>query len=136
MSHCVIDSVLKNSKNGVYIYVGLTKALINQIYATLYSKYAKTNYSFGIFTCDCRSDIGKCRILCTVPHCLEILLLSSLPEHQSLCKKVTYVIFDEMHYMSSDKTWKTRMMLLDSPMIGLSATVNNGYKLSNTIAMN
>lgn len=98
------------------------------MYATLYAKYAN-NYSVGMFTRDFRSNINYCRILCTVPYCLEILLLSSLHEHQHFCKRIKYVIFDEMHCMSIDDAWEKCMMLLDSPMIGLSATVNNGLKI-------
>ncbi|CAF3926964.1 unnamed protein product [Rotaria sp. Silwood1] len=128
-SYYAIDSVLKTSKNGICVYVGPTKALVNQVHAILYFKYAKTNYSVGIFTRDFRSNVDNCRVLCTVPHCLQILLLSPIAEHQNLCNKIKYVIFDEVHSMSNDNVWETCMMFLDSPMIGLSATVNNGQEI-------
>ncbi|CAF0876905.1 unnamed protein product [Adineta steineri] len=125
-SHYVIDSVLKTSDNGICVYVGPTKALVNQVYAVLYSRFATKDYSFGIFTRDFRLNVSNCRVLCTVPQCLQILLLSPSPEHQKLCNKIKYVIFDEVHCMSHDDSWETCMRLLDSPLIGLSATVNNG----------
>ncbi len=75
-----------------------------------------------------------CRILVTVPQCLEILLLS--PNHQRWCQRIKYAIFDEIHCMSGEggsDVWEKTMLLINCPMIGLSATVNNGDELCQWI---
>jgi superfamily II RNA helicase len=89
---------------------------------------------FGIFTRDFRENVEQCRILVTVPQCLEILLLS--PHHQGWCQKIQYCIFDEIHCMSGETgsdVWERTMLLINCPMIGLSATVNNGQSLRDWI---
>ena len=78
--------------------------------------------------------MNACRILVTVPQCLEILLLS--PTHQRWCQQIKYVIFDEIHCMSGESgsdVWEKTMLLINCPMIGLSATVNNGEELCQWI---
>lgn len=89
---------------------------------------------FGVFTRDFRERVETSRILVTVPQCLEILLLSAV--HQEWCKRIQYCIFDEIHCMSSimgSEVWERTMLLINCPMIGLSATVNNGRDLSRWI---
>jgi superfamily II RNA helicase len=88
----------------------------------------------GIFTRDYRESVDVCRILVTVPQCLEILLLS--PSHQRWCQRIQYAIFDEMHCMSGEigsDVWEKTMLLINCPMIGLSATVNNGEEVCEWI---
>lgn len=83
-----------------------------------------------MFTRDYRMNMERCRILVTVPQCLEILLLS--PTYQSQCQRMSYVIFDEMHCMAGEhgsEVWEISMLLIPCPMIGLSATVNNGEEV-------
>ena len=78
--------------------------------------------------------MDTCRILVTVPQCMEILLLS--PSHQRWCQNMKYVIFDEIHCMSGESgsdVWEKIMLLISCPMIGLSATVNNGDELCRWI---
>ena len=78
--------------------------------------------------------MDTCRILVTVPQCLEILLLS--PNHQRWCQRIRYCIFDEIHCMSGEigsDVWEKTMLLINCPMIGLSATVNNGENLQQWI---
>lgn len=75
-----------------------------------------------------------CRILVTTPECLEMLLLS--PQHQRLCQRIRYCIFDEIHCMSTNigsDVWERTILLINCPMIGLSATVNNGKQLQQWI---
>jgi len=79
-------------------------------------------------------NMQTCRILVTVPECLEMLLLS--PNHQRWCQRIRYCIFDEIHCMSGDigsDVWERTMLLINCPMIGLSATVNNGKSLEEWI---
>ena len=79
-------------------------------------------------------NIQTCRILITVPECLEMLLIS--PDHQRWCQRIRYCIFDEIHCMSGEPgtdVWERSMLLINCPMIGLSATVNNGKNLQEWI---
>ncbi len=79
-------------------------------------------------------NMNACRILVTVPQCMEILLLS--PTHQRWCQRIKYAIFDEIHCMSGEigsDVWEKTMLLINCPMIGLSATVNNGEELCQWI---
>lgn len=132
-SYYAMSEVLKDKSypNGVCVYVAPTKALINQVAGTINSKFGPI---FGIFTRDYRMNILTCRILVTVPECLEMLLLS--PTYQRWCQRIRYCIFDEIHCMSGDigsDVWERTMLLINCPMIGLSATVNNGKNLEEWI---
>jgi superfamily II RNA helicase len=63
-----------------------------------------------------------------------MLLLSS--KYQQLCKNIQYCIFDEIHCMSGEQgsdTWERTILLINCPMIGLSATVNNGEQVQQWI---
>ncbi|CAF0888687.1 unnamed protein product [Didymodactylos carnosus] len=127
-SYYAMESVLKQSTNSVCVYVAPTKALVNQVAATIYSRF--NSPCFGLFTRDYRLNIDQCRILVTVPQCLEILLLSS--NHPQWRNRIQYVIFDEVHCMSSElgaDIWEKCMLMINSPMIGLLATVDNGRDL-------
>lgn len=79
-------------------------------------------------------NMNSCRILVTVPQCMEILLLS--PTHQRWCQRIKYAIFDEIHCMSGEigaDVWEKTMLLINCPLIGLSATVNNGEEVQQWI---
>ncbi|CAF1155475.1 unnamed protein product [Adineta steineri] len=132
-SYYAMNSVLKKKYggDGICVYVAPSKALVNQVAATILSKFGPV---FGIFTRDFRENVDDCKILVTVPQCLEILLLSS--SHQSWCQKIRYCIFDEIHCMSGEagsEVWERIMLLINAPMIGLSATINNGENLKKWI---
>lgn len=132
-SYYAMHRVLKDKEdtNGICIYVAPTKALINQVAGTINTKFGPI---FGIFTKDYRMNLQSCRILVTVPECLEMLLVS--PVYQSWCQRIRYCIFDEIHCMSGEigsDVWERTMLLINCPMIGLSATVNNGQQLEKWI---
>ncbi|CAF0782411.1 unnamed protein product [Didymodactylos carnosus] len=123
-SYYAMNKVLKDDLNAVCVYIAPTKALVNQVAATVYSRFGAV---FGIFTRDYRMNMDTCRILVTVPECLEMLLLT--PANQRWCKRIQYAIFDEIHCMSGEigsDVWGRTMSLINCSMIGLSATVNNG----------
>ncbi|CAF1144509.1 unnamed protein product [Rotaria sordida] len=131
-SYYAMKKTLNNYPNGICVYVAPTKALVNQVAATVYSKFGAI---FGLFTRDYRVNMDKCRILITVPPCLKILLLS--PDRQPWCQKIRYCIFDEIHCMSGElgsDVWEKTMLLINCPMIGLSATVNNGEDFAKRLA--
>eukprot|EP01133_Synstelium_polycarpum_P010574 gene10574-12301_t len=126
------EKVLKSSHDGVVVFVAPTKALVNQIYAQILNKYDKVypkgspNVVAGIFTRDWRKDIHNCQILITVPQCLEILFLSVM--NVSFIHRVRYVIFDEVHMVSSSEnghTWERNLLLNPAPFLALSATIGN-----------
>eukprot|EP01133_Synstelium_polycarpum_P018027 gene18027-21518_t len=126
------EKVLKSSHDGVVVFVAPTKALVNQMYAQIINKYDKVypkgspNVVAGIFTRDWRKDIHNCQILITVPQCLEILFLSVM--NVSFIHRVRYVIFDEVHMVSSSEnghTWERNLLLNPAPFLALSATIGN-----------
>lgn len=73
-----MKQVLKEDSDGVVVYVAPTKALVNQIAAEIQTKFRK-EYSLksSIHTRDHRiNNPTGCQILITVPHILQIILLS------------------------------------------------------------
>jgi superfamily II RNA helicase len=75
ISHYCMDKVMHDTKykDGVVVFVAPTKALINQIAAQVYGSF---HSAFGIYTDAYRHRALTCRILITVPECLESLLMS------------------------------------------------------------
>ena len=76
-----MESVLRESDDGRVVYVSPTKALVNQVVATVCARFSKRKQVpngmsvYGVFTRDYRNDDRNCRILVTVPECLEVLLV-------------------------------------------------------------
>ena len=123
ISYYCMEKVMRDQthKEGVLIFVAPTKALINQIAAQVYGSF---HSSFGIFTDAYRHRALTCRILVTVPECLETLLLS--PEHATWAQKIRYIILDEVHCISSSeegRLWERVLLLANAPFLALSATV-------------
>ena len=75
------------------------------MHAQVYKDFADSHSGFegqlvhGIFTRDYRYNVEHCRILVTVPACLEIMLLSA--SNQAWVNKIQYVIFDEVRSRGS-----------------------------------
>ncbi|XP_043369276.1 probable ATP-dependent RNA helicase DDX60 isoform X2 [Dermochelys coriacea] len=115
-SYYCMEKILKESNEGVVVYVAPTKALVNQVWATVYNRFNKTlpdgMVVCGIFTRDYRHDALNCQVLVTVPQCLEILLLS--PHRQQWAKRIRYVIFDEIgkYGFPSDLAFSPRESIL------------------------
>ncbi|OXB54574.1 hypothetical protein ASZ78_004941 [Callipepla squamata] len=97
-SYYCMEKVLRTSDEGVVVYVAPTKALVNQVMGSVYSRFTKKLPDglvvCGVFTRDYRQDVMNSQILVTVPQCLEILMLS--PRCQNWTKRIQYVIFDEV----------------------------------------
>nr|XP_054772236.1 probable ATP-dependent RNA helicase DDX60 [Lytechinus pictus] len=117
-SYYCMEKVLRQSDDGIVVYVSPTKALMNQVAATVYARFKKNMppgmHISGVFSRDFRRNAITCQVLVTVPQCLEILLLS--PCRQEWSKKIKYVIFDEVSKFicnivlcthSNGKCWKT-----------------------------
>ena len=68
---------------------------------------------YGFFTRDFRSRVYSCRVLITVPQCLEILALS--PANRDWLGRLRYAIFDEVHCISEHDggdVWERLLLLM------------------------
>ncbi|XP_009574546.1 PREDICTED: probable ATP-dependent RNA helicase DDX60, partial [Fulmarus glacialis] len=134
-SYYCMEKVLKTSNDGVVVYVAPTKALVNQVVGTIYSRFTKKLPDglvvCGVFTRDYRHDVMNSQILVTVPQCLEILMLS--PRCQKWTKQIQYVIFDEVHCLGGEigaEVWEHLLVTIRCPFLALSATVSNPEHLT------
>merc|ERR1712106_1238268 len=131
-SYYCMENVLRESNDGVVVYVSPTKALVNQVAATICARFSRRKALpagqavYGIFTRDFRENTTNSQILVTVPECLEILLLS--PERSDWASRVRYVVFDEVHNIGAEsrgECWEHIMTLIRCPFLALSATIQN-----------
>ncbi|KAG8504604.1 putative ATP-dependent RNA helicase DDX60 [Galemys pyrenaicus] len=139
-SYYCMEKILRESNDGIVIYVAPTKALVNQVVRTVDDLFAKSHPHeealCGIFTRDYRNDALNCRILVTVPQCLEILLLS--PYQQRWMKRVRYVIFDEVHCLGGEigaEVWEHLLVMIRCPFLALSATISNPDHLTEWLML-
>ena len=134
ISFYVMEQVLRENTNGkgVVVYVAPTKALVNQVQADIFARYQKRlsgdgsgRVMCGVFTRDFRRDENNCQVLVTVPGCLEILLLHSLSSQ--FAGRIRYVIFDEVHNISTvgGHVWERLLLSVPCPFLALSATVGD-----------
>ncbi|XP_029794930.1 probable ATP-dependent RNA helicase DDX60 isoform X2 [Suricata suricatta] len=134
-SYYCMEKVLKESNEGVVVYVAPTKALVNQVAATVENRFTKNlpngETICGVFTRDYRHDALNCQVLITVPACFEILLLS--PHRQAWVKRIRYVIFDEVHCLGGEigaEIWEHLLVMIRCPFLALSATISNPEHLT------
>lgn len=128
-SYYCMEQVIRDSDDGVVVYVCPTKALVNQVHATIHARFKKTlppgKVLLGVMTRDYKSNTTSCQILITIPECLEILLMS--PRCQTWARMIKYIIFDEVHCLvaqSGGLSWENCILLNQSPFIALSATIS------------
>ncbi|XP_041483876.1 probable ATP-dependent RNA helicase DDX60 [Lytechinus variegatus] len=129
-SYYCMEKVLRQSDDGIVVYVSPTKALMNQVSATVYANFKKNMppgmHLSGVFSRDFRRNALTCQVLVTVPQCLEILLLS--PCRQEWTKKIKYVIFDEVHCLGGEigaEVWEHLLVTIKCPFLALSATIRS-----------
>ncbi|XP_052018070.1 probable ATP-dependent RNA helicase DDX60 isoform X1 [Apodemus sylvaticus] len=134
-SYYCMEKVLKESDEGVVVYVAPTKALVNQVAATVENRYTKNMPAgaslCGVFTREYRHEVLNCQVLITVPACFEILLLS--PHRQNWVKRIRYVIFDEVHCLGGEigaEVWEHLLVMIRCPFLALSATISNPQHLT------
>ncbi|XP_073500313.1 probable ATP-dependent RNA helicase DDX60 isoform X2 [Phyllobates terribilis] len=134
-SYYCMEKVLSQSNEAIVVYVAPTKALVNQVVATVLSLFNKDLPNgmalCGVFTRDYRTDALNSQVLVTVPQCFEILLLS--PHRQDWVKRIKYVIFDEIHCLGGEigaETWDHIMSMIRCPFLALSATISNPEHLT------
>lgn len=138
IGYYVMDKVLRMDNESVAVYVAPSKALVNQVSAEIFARFnSKTfpphskNELLGVFLKEYNSAGGvveqgkwkNCQVLVTIPHVLEMLLLSS--SNQDWVKRLKYVVFDEVHCIGGEDglQWEHNMQLIPCPFLALSATV-------------
>uniref|UniRef100_A0A2K6K435 RNA helicase n=1 Tax=Rhinopithecus bieti TaxID=61621 RepID=A0A2K6K435_RHIBE len=129
-SYYCMEKVLRESDDGVVVYIAPAKSLVGQVAATVQNRFTKTlpvgRTLCGAFTRDYRHNVLNCQVLITVPECFEILLLA--PHRQKWVERIRYVIFDEVHYLGREvgaKFWELLLVIIRCPFLVLSATINN-----------
>ncbi|XP_058406305.1 probable ATP-dependent RNA helicase DDX60-like [Diceros bicornis minor] len=129
-SYYCMEKVLKESDEGVVVYVAPTKALVGQVAATVQNRFIKKlrpgRVLCGAFTRDYHHNTLNCQVLITEPACFEILLLT--PRCQKWVKRIRYVIFDEVHCLGGEiggKFWEHLLVMIRCPFLVLSATISN-----------
>ncbi len=142
ISFYAMERILKADNDGVLVYVAPTKALVNQIAAEIQARYKKT-YKYpgksvwAIHTRDYRvNNPTGCQILVTVPHILQIMLLSP-SNARGWSTQVRTIIFDEIHSIGNAEdgvVWEQLLLLAPCPIIALSATVGNPEQFSSWLA--
>ncbi|KAI0809733.1 hypothetical protein GGR55DRAFT_689435 [Xylaria sp. FL0064] len=133
ISFYAMEKILRADNDGVLVYVAPTKALVNQIAAEIQARFHKSYHHEGrsvwaIHTRDYRvNNPTGCQILVTVPHVLQIMLLSP-SNANSWSKRVKRIIFDEVHCIGQADDgiiWEQLLLMAPCPIIALSATVGN-----------
>lgn len=141
ISFYAMKQVLESSNDDVLVYVAPTKALVNQIAAEVQGRFSK-NYKYansvwGIHTRDTRvNNPTGCQILVTVPHILQIMLLSP-SNAKGWSERVKWIIFDEVHCIGQAEDgliWEQLLLMAPCPIIALSATVGNAEAFSDWLS--
>ncbi|KAL9084811.1 MAG: hypothetical protein Q9165_007879 [Trypethelium subeluteriae] len=143
ISFYAMRQVLKASDEGVLVYVAPTKALVNQIAAEIEARFSKSfprggKSVWAIHTRDYRiNNPTGCQVLVTVPHVLQIMLLSPSNAgagERSWSNRVKRIIFDEVHSIGQADdgvVWEQLLLLAPCPIIALSATIGNPESFSD-----
>ncbi|KAF8325454.1 uncharacterized protein EI90DRAFT_3128818 [Cantharellus anzutake] len=137
ISFAAMEKVLRESDDGVVVYVAPTKALVNQVAAEVYARFRKSVpgvHMWAIHTRDYRiNNPHNCQILVTVPHIFSIMLLS--PALAAVwTPRLRRVIVDEVHSISEVEggaVWEQVLLMNPAPLIGLSATVGDPLRFSS-----
>ncbi|KAF8632345.1 hypothetical protein AX15_001928 [Amanita polypyramis BW_CC] len=132
ISFYAMEKVLRESDDGILVYVAPTKALVTQVAAEVnarFSKSQKNGSCWAIHTRDYRMhNPAHCQILVTVPDILVTMLLSPAIA-QSWTPRVKWIILDEIHCIGqqdgSMAIWEQIILFAPCPIIGLSATIGS-----------
>ncbi|XP_063232195.1 probable ATP-dependent RNA helicase DDX60 isoform X2 [Bacillus rossius redtenbacheri] len=128
-SYYCMESVLRESNDGIAVYVSPTKALVSQVHASIYARFKNKSMPpgkavCGVFTREYQYKAMECQILVTVPQCLELLLLSARRHDWVL--RLRYVILDEIHCLAGQAggiSWERCLLMIRCPFLALSATI-------------
>ncbi|KAJ7238504.1 hypothetical protein B0H12DRAFT_92205 [Mycena haematopus] len=131
ISYYSMEKILRDSDDGILVYIAPTKALVTQIAAETYARFKKTlpgRSLWAIHTRDYRiNDPQRCQILVTVPEILATLLLSP-PLARVWTPRLKSIILDEIHSIGQQEggsVWEQIILMAPCPIIGLSATVGS-----------
>ncbi|CAK7232240.1 hypothetical protein SBRCBS47491_008200 [Sporothrix bragantina] len=145
ISFYAMKQVLKESDDGILVYVAPTKALSNQVAADIQARFSKDyppmkvgKSVWAIHTRDYRINTPtNCQVLVTVPQMLQILLLAPSSSggpgtgKNPWTSRIKWIIFDEVHSIGLSEEgviWEQLMLMAPCPIIALSATVGNPYE--------
>lgn len=143
-SFYAIKQILEDDDEGVLVYVAPTKALVNQIAAEIQARFSKSfndtpgKSVWAIHTRDYRiNNSTGCQVLITVPHVLQIMLLSP-SNAKSWSPRIRRIIFDEVHCIGQADdgvVWEQLLLLAPCPIIALSATVGNPIEFTEWLEL-
>ncbi|KAG8944709.1 hypothetical protein FRC04_001608 [Tulasnella sp. 424] len=136
ISYYAMEQVLRESDDGVLVYVAPTKPLVNQIVAEIYARYEKSLKSGTVWAAHTRDwrihEPNKCQILVTVPEMLAIMLLSPVLAARWI-PRLRWIVLDEIHTIGQQEggaVWEQLILFAPCPIIGLSATIGNPEEFS------
>ena len=141
ISFYAMEKVLRANDEDVVVYVAPTKALVNQVAAEVIARFTKKykypgTSIYAIHTRDYRVNVPtQCQVLITVPHILQIMLLS--PANQKWVPRVKAIIFDEVHAINQAEdgvVWEQLLLMAPCQIIALSATVGNPGAFSDWLS--
>ncbi|KAF9461731.1 hypothetical protein BDZ94DRAFT_800063 [Collybia nuda] len=140
ISYYAMEKVLRDSDDGILVYIAPTKALVTQIAAEVYARFSKDlngKSCWAVHTRDNRiNDPQKCQILVTVPEMLAIMLLSPALA-RIWTSRIKRIILDEIHSIGQQEggaVWEQIILLAPCPIIGLSATIGSPEIFNNWLA--
>jgi hypothetical protein len=132
ISFYAMERVLRDSNDGILVYVAPTKELVLQTHAEILARFSKPLSFAGMFTRDFRSNLDTCQILVTVPQCLNVLLLSTGHATRRWRERLKYVVFDEVHNVVLDggEVWEQLLLMVNCPFLALSATIGDADRFN------
>jgi len=124
----IIDTCIKEQKNRV-VYTAPIKALSNQKYRDFTQRYG--HESIGILTGDVVIN-AQAPILIMTTEIYRNMLIS----HDPIIEDISYVIFDEIHFMNDPErgtVWEEALLFspASTRFLCLSATIPNAYEFSS-----
>ena len=110
------------------LMLSMLECMLTLLQARFKKSYTYNKSVWAIHTRDYRiNNPNGCQILVTVPHILQIMLLSP-SNAKSWSPRLKYIIFDEIHSIGQAEdgvVWEQLFLLAPCPIIALSATVGN-----------
>ncbi|KIO24167.1 hypothetical protein M407DRAFT_213317 [Tulasnella calospora MUT 4182] len=136
ISYYAMEQVLRESDDGVLVYVAPTKPLVNQIVAEISARFEKSLKSGNVWAAHNRDwrthEPHKCQILVTMPEILAIMLLSPVLAEKWV-PRLRWIVLDEIHTIGQQEggaVWEQLLLFAPCPIIGLSATIGNPEEFS------
>ncbi|KAK4055914.1 hypothetical protein OIO90_003171 [Microbotryomycetes sp. JL221] len=136
ISFAAMERVLRDSDDGVVIYVAPSKALVNQVAAEVFARFSKEvagQSLWAIHTGDYKiNNPQNCQVLVTVPSVFSEMLLNPALA-RVWTPRIRRVIVDEIHAIAEQGggLWEQVLLMNPAPIIGLSATVGAPERFSD-----